>query len=651
MITKVKPLTPLYSTLSNLACVLDATGLRWGQNNSYGEVNNSGHVISWKGIAPGTTTDRLFSGSGFGTPLKLIDGGINFGGQSTIFHDGTITEFNFLHYNSPVSNLKWTMHIVGKIGNNSDPDYVYGIIGNNGTSQGNKGIAEYFEDRVIVSRTDGLTSLITKGTAGFIISGTPNSIITPNTPLVLTIETDMSLTAADRQKYYINGVRIAHTVSSPSTAVATNPTYALNIGSTGNNIFPLFGWISHVVIQSGVESGGTMTAFVNSLLPYTVRKANQFLIVDEARTYQAFNTYAPAGRYFFVQGMTYNPLNPAVIMKLYHNGNAHTEDNDKYIAFQKSTDYGRTWGSNTTWYDDDGAGTYAVQDGQADYTSDGRLHSISCWHTTIGTGGGSHKLIYTYSDDDGTTVNSVDISSVIPSDGLNSYRAHGKIVEGGDGYVYACLYKFTDEGDVTQSANYVLRKPVGSSTTWTVFTVRAVGSTYINEMSIERVDNSTLIIIARDEATKEWNQYLGTSNGSSWSDQGAVTFGETRTTVASPPFLTSFNIVVDGISTRVLACWFLDKESATKTVEYICALPANILSSGVSGWNTSTKSTAYSSSTNILHYLKVAFPYGNINGVGAGALEPNPFTGTENSLVTFDAAASNYYPIRTALGL
>lgn len=649
LIARLSPAAPLYSTLGDVRIILDATGLRDNINNDYGQVT-AGVAQTWKSISPGITTydfgADVVGTAGTKSTLKYQDGYIEFPGQVTMLSQDVVNDFEQMSFASPVGNLKNTIHMVLKIAQEDIPAFYYGLYGTNALSAGNKGSSTLYEDSPQITRSDGLTSTISKGTAGFIIQNVPDNLIVPNVPFVYTEETDMSQAAADRRKHYINGVLFAYTGVSASTAVASVPSFVLEIGGNGNNVAPLRGWISHFIWQTRIESSGVRAAFINSLLPFASKSySNYFYEVDEARVYTVTNTFATAGRYYFVQGLILSSITSNKVIQIYHNGNQHLYDVDKRVSGRISSDGGRTWAAEVTIYDDDGAGVYAVQDGEWGIETGGRIHGITDWHTAIGTAGGTHKLLYHYTDDDFGNLTTIDITSIVPADTLVAFRAHGNIVEGGDGFLYGLLYKTTEENDGTQTAQYILRKPVGASTTWTALTLKAPGASSINESSIQPLDSTTLLILSRNNTTGEWNQYIATSNGTSVTDQGAITFGETRTT-GSPPLLTKFRIR----GTDVIAAWILDKDSATKTVKVIYGTCANLLASGLTGWDLDTKFTAYSG-TPIIHYGRVLHKTNTLNAIGAWALEPNPPTLTENSLISVHMPATQYFVTKTELGL
>lgn len=645
-IAKSSPSAPGYGSLTIVpTLILDATGLRDNTTNSYGEVS-LGNVITWNGIIPGSTsltfTAQTPGAAGEASTSKFQDGYVEFAGYT--FFRGSTLPYDPMSFASPVGDLKNTIHMVLKVGQEDLNNWSYGFYGNNSASAGSKGSSTLYTD--VGARVNGLLSTISKGTAGFIIANVPDNLITANVPFVYSEETDMSLAAANRRKHYINGVLFAYTGVSASTAVVTTPTNPFEIAAAGAGVVPLRGWISHFIWQEGIESAGVFDAFVQSLIPYT-RKANSdyFYNIDESHVYSVTHTLATAGQYYFVQGLLQDPANPLNIIKIYHNGTQHVYDAGKKVSQQRSSNGGKTWGAEEDAVDYDAGGPYSAQDGEWGWESTGRLHGITDWHTAIATPGGTHVLLYSYSDDGGSSYTTIDITSVVPSDGLLAYRAHGNIVEGGDGYLYGLLYKSTEEDDGTQFALYLLRKPVGSSTTWTALTVMAPSSAPINESSVQPLDNTTLLILSRNNTTGEWNQFIATSNGTSVTDQGAITFGETRTS-GSPPLLNK--IQINGVD--VMEAVILNKESGTKNAKVVYGTCANILANGLTGWDLDTKTTFYSS-TFILHYLRLLHKTGDMNSIGAGALEPNPPTLIANSLVTFHGPAFRYFYIRTQLGI
>lgn len=651
MLIRKNPTSPLYSTLSNVELILDATGLRYNTNNSYGTLS-LGSVQTWKSIAPGPT-GRDFGATGIGpsstgSPLQFIDGFINLSGGAVLTSTSAASVFDFMSFNAVVANLKWTMHLVMKIGNETNPEWTYGLYGNNnGGSAGAKGTQMRYDDRTSISKSNGVYSNISKGSAGFILEGSPNDLITPNTPFVFTIETDMSLSAADRQKYYINDVQFSFSVTSTSTAVATTPTNPLQIGATGNNNLPCWGWVSHVIIQSGIETSGVRGAFINSLLPFTRRKATQFYTVDESRIYTNTN-FLSESIYYLGVSVVRNPVTANVLCvfgQWTSVGHAWHEDNK--VMFRKSTDNAKSFAVKADAFNP-GAGR-GILDCGFFYGDDGVGHGFT--NTADGTGStitpGTSKLFYFTTPDDGDNWSNQEITN-IPSDGLDATFAYGNGYQS-DGFYFYPVYRVNDA--LTSSAIYVLRWPVGGDiSTDLVWKTIYSGVTYRNESTIGRTGTNSHVLIARDESTLEWRQYRTSDNWDNVTDDGDLTFGETNT-VAGPCRITSINMNHNGIITPILACYFPVRGTAILKVIY--ANPANA-GSGTAMWDTGTKTTIVDD-TEIIHYGGI-YQVDHGDGVGPSfnffaVYTREVVSSATSTLIYFTGPTTQHALVITELGL
>lgn len=651
MLVKQNPKAPLYSTLSNIELILDATGLRYNTNNSYGTLS-LGSVQTWKSITPGPT-GRDFGATGVGpsstgSPLQFIDGFINLSGGAVLTSTSAAIVFDFMSFNAVVANLKYTVHMVVKIGNESNPEWVYGLFGNNnGGSAGAKGTQTRYDDRTTSSKSNGLYTNITKGTAGFILETNPNDLITPNVPFVYTEETDMSQSAADRRKHYINGVLFAHSAVSASTAVVTSPTNPLQIGATGNNNLPCFGWVSHYIIQSGIETSGTMVAFVNSLLPFTSRKANQFYIVDESRLY-INNSFLSESIYYLGVSVVRNPISAnvlAVFGQWTSTGHAWHEDNK--VMFRKSTDNSKNFATKAAAFDP--AAGRGILDCGFFYGADGVGHGFT--NTADGTGStitpGTSKLFYFTTSDDGDNWSNQEITN-IPSDGLDATFAYGNGYQS-DGFYFYPVYRVNDA--LTSSAIYVLRWPVGGNiATDLVWKTVYSGSTYRNESTIGRTGTNSHVLVARDESTLEWRQYRTSDNWDNVTDDGDLTFGEANT-VAGPARITSININHNGIVSPILACYYPVRGTAILKVIY--GNPANA-ASGTAMWDLDTKTTIVDD-TEIIHYGGI-YQIDHNDGRGPtfnflAIYTREVVSSATSTLIYFNGPTSQYARTITELGL
>lgn len=631
----VEPDPPLYDTLGNIEGIWESPRLVADTTNDYGIVNSSGVPTTWKSIAPGPT-GRNLTLAGTGTDPLLVDGSIYLFGQRRYRGSGA-GFWNFLSFNASFANLKNTIHIAGAIGDTVDPNWFYALMGNNTNSTSRKGMCLLWDDRSSSSRSNGITSNTTNG-SGYVILSAPDEILTPNSRFVLTKVVDGSQAAGSRELFYINNILFAYTTTSPSTTLVTTPNFDLEIGGLGNGTGGLYGSISHVVIQSRVETAEVREAFVNSLLPQNNRPYNVRPYVDETRAWQVYETYVQTGRYYFVNGLLQNPFNTDEVIQIFHDGDVHVHDASKFLAYRKSTDRGRTFGAQVTIFDP--PGIVAIQDAATGIDNNGRIHVLVDTHTTLAPGDVS-QLFYLYSDDFGTTWTPTEITASVPVDGLSAYRPHGNIIQVGN-YLYGCMYKQTEEGNITNSSRYILRLPITGSTAWEFFDVDGVTATYRSESSIQALDDNTILMLTRNEVTKLYSQYVVDLTTMISTLQGDITFGESSPPSASPPRLTKFKIN----GTDVIMMWITLRSGGI--VKYVLGTKANLKANGLTGWTLSTK-TEIVNDIQMLHYGAFLHPNDNFNVIGAFARDPATFT--ENTMVYFDFPTTNYAAQKTALGL
>lgn len=642
------PDAPDYDSLSNVEGIWDSTGLVSNTNNSYGQVDSSDNIgaAGWKSITPGPTGRDMLpvqsQGETAGLSLQTINGinVIDCNGFARLRNTGGSANFNFLHYNATFANLKWTIHMLVRPGFGTDPGEFYSIIGNNGASYGNKGTSLWYDDRN--TSNNGFRHLISREVlASGISSSVDNNIITPNTWQVLTIEFDGSIaTASERAKARINGVSVPITVTSESTAVVTTPTYDLEIFASGNGVGIMTGQISHCIIQSRVESTAVRDAFINSLLPW-----RDALSSENNLRMHIYNTFQEdLTRYYLTTVLAKSPTTGNVV-QIFSESNNHYADDNRRVSMRKSTDLGISFGAKTTVLHP--TGTLCTGDLGGGYSADGRLHLFVDVHTVSGTSfAAPHSITYMYSDDDGTSWTSIDLTSLLPADGLNAFRMYGDLIDNG-GFLMFPFYKLTDEGNSTESANYLWKVSNAADPSvlgnWSVKTMRAKGTTYMNETSMAVVGQTNLIAITRNEATLEWNAFDSSDNGETWTDRGPIDFGETFTT-AAPVRLAQF--IHNGVP--ITACYYSDRASAKRLLKVVYGKTASILSNVLTGFVTASKRIIV---PDLLHYGTVVHYNNDLNAIGSYAREGNPFPSEANRLVTFFVPTDHEATLESALGI
>jgi len=256
----------LLQYLSGSFLVYSARGLVTNTDNSYGIVDSSARVTTLKSISPGIT----------GVNFTATAGGITLSGGSMVY-DGSkalasnTTSWNFLMKSSLGANdINYTVHIVAKVGNSSNPNAAYGLLGSNGASAGQKGICIFYDDRVSTPATDRIVFQISNPptSPNFITRMLQNDVVTPNEYHVFSIVVDLSRpTQDDRVRFYVDGVLQVTDVDQYNYAVPTdNSSYALQIGAGGNSVLPLIGEIRDVIIQNATEDDTLRTLVINDLI-------------------------------------------------------------------------------------------------------------------------------------------------------------------------------------------------------------------------------------------------------------------------------------------------------------------------------------------------------------------------------------------------
>lgn len=77
---------------------------------------------------------------------------------------------------------------------------------------------------------------------------------------------------------------------------------------------------------------------------------------------------------------------------------------------------------------------------------------------------------------------------------------------------------------------------------------------------------------------------------------------------------------------------------------------ADIISSGIAGWNTATLTELVTALNLMQTYGDVLHPYDNFNAIACMPIENIPFDQGDNSLITFDVPSMQYRRVRHLLG-
>jgi hypothetical protein len=214
---------------------------------------NSGFVTTW--YSQGSTASANFTQSTIASQPRIVNAGVvdRESGKPSIFFDGSndfmdvatsTALFNYLH-NGTVGFLSF----VAKFGTSSNPNNAYVLIDNKRTNAGDRGYSFFYDDRVIVPRSDAYVVFVANSSAT-VLNNIVSDAIQPNKLNLITQINDPSNTVAANKNigYVNNGGEIKGNTA--TSAVSTgNAIDNLRLGSVSNSLLlPLLGNVSEVIL-------------------------------------------------------------------------------------------------------------------------------------------------------------------------------------------------------------------------------------------------------------------------------------------------------------------------------------------------------------------------------------------------------------------
>jgi hypothetical protein len=211
-------------------------------------------VSEWRDKGP---NGRNFTQGTGGTQPTLTQAGLNdlpvlsFNGSQWLTSVSAASTWNFLHTTNGSS-----VFAVWKAGNRSDPNAIYALLGNNAVGSINTGYYVVYDDRVSSSRNDVGLSQISRGVSGqaAVNNPTANGVHPANAPVLIShIAQPNSGIAANRSFLRINR-SLSQANVDLNAPVATDASFALQIGAGGNNLVPMIGYVAEIVILASIAS-------------------------------------------------------------------------------------------------------------------------------------------------------------------------------------------------------------------------------------------------------------------------------------------------------------------------------------------------------------------------------------------------------------
>jgi hypothetical protein len=363
--------------------------------------------------------------------------------------------------------------------------------------------------------------------------------------------------------------------------------------------------------------------------------------VDETKTYTLIDTLSES-TYYLSTCLDQSPLDENILLQVFTRWSSagHKFSENSTIGFRKSTDKGLTWGTPGTAYNP--AGNLGIIDMGGGFGPNNKWHGFADQH--LGDGSGNNisttpTLIYFTTSDYGDNWTITDISSILPGDDKTVMRTYGNLIAN-NGVLMSSMYM--TKSDFTSTSIYLIRSTDDGATRSLVNVY--TGTTYINEGTMINLGDDELLLIARNESTKEWNQFRSSDNGLTWTNQGNLSLGESFS-AASPGKLVKFLIE----DTPVIAFYYPNRGSNPRLLKVVYAKASDIIASGIAGWNLSTKTIINNSST-YWHYGDVCHYNNNFNAIGSYAKEGGTAF-VANSLLTFHMPSTHYLTVKTALGI
>ena len=165
----------------------------------------------------------------------------DFNGTQSLSVTASTALYNFIHN----GNFAW-IYGIAEFGKIANPNNGYGFVGNSAFSGGNRGITLAYDDRGAVPRDNTFVQLINPAAVSNVSS---NGYVLPQRLYLLTSQVDAdNATAANRGGFATNANAFIRTNTSTTAPSALDASFNLQLGTCGNNVLPLIGYISEVII-------------------------------------------------------------------------------------------------------------------------------------------------------------------------------------------------------------------------------------------------------------------------------------------------------------------------------------------------------------------------------------------------------------------
>jgi hypothetical protein len=209
-----------------------------------------------------TIYDQTGSGNNFvqttlANQPRIVNAGVldTVNGKPSAFFDGVN---DVMEISSSTVTYKWlhepddfSHHILGivQFGTSSNPNAIYGLIGNNAADTARVGIYYGYDDLAAFSRNNTYRCFCTRG-GGIVINNILQDTITPIQLISFSsiLSKQNTLSPDERDIGIVNGGVYGQLNSSAGNFSTANASFNLQLGSVGNNVFRLLGYFSELML-------------------------------------------------------------------------------------------------------------------------------------------------------------------------------------------------------------------------------------------------------------------------------------------------------------------------------------------------------------------------------------------------------------------
>jgi hypothetical protein len=238
--------TPAQITTALWLDAADAATVTADGSNLVSQVNdksgNSRHFTATSGARPTYSASTLNGKAVF-----------TYSGSQSLTSNASAATWNFLHQSGGAEVIG-----VWKAGNTSDPNAIYGFWGTNGGTINNVGIYSRWDDRAAFSFNETPVIAAASTGANYYLDVGDNGTHPANNATIFGSSFNLgTATAANKIRHIVNGTVLTGKNTDTNAPPTSNAAFTLQLGTAGNNVWPLTGYIAEFLVFASQASTDT----------------------------------------------------------------------------------------------------------------------------------------------------------------------------------------------------------------------------------------------------------------------------------------------------------------------------------------------------------------------------------------------------------